>query len=249
VTVSFVEMFGPEPSDSESPLTNGQHTGTVCEKHPELKGKRTKKGNLCVGCKKVQVQNWRNANKEETSDRARQLRVLKRKKVIEHFGGKCELCGLVDDEVMTVDHIWDDGAEHRKQVKATVVLDWLIKNDYPPGYRLLCFNCNHKAHQVFRQTGNPPMSLYTIQREISRWADIQFPERDATSVANKLKQEMAEWQKDPDDAAELADVLILVLDWAYLKGVDMQQAINQKMVVNLSRNWIFNAADRTWQHT
>lgn len=92
------------------------------------------------------------------------------------------------------------------------------------------------------------MSLSTIQREISGWADANFPGRDAMSVYNKLGQELEEWSKAPDDASEFADVMILVLDWAYLKGVNMQEAINKKMGVNLKRQWIFDSLTKTWQH-
>jgi NTP pyrophosphatase (non-canonical NTP hydrolase) len=195
------------------------------------------------------VKNWRDKNKAKMSEDRKRWHSDKKSAVIGHYGGKCELCGLADNEVMTVDHIWGDGAEHRKVVPASQIYSWLIKNDFPPGFRLLCFNCNHKAYQARKNSGSPPMSLYTIQREICNWASLNFPERNAESVSNKLMEELAEWAENPEDASEFADVMILLLDWAHLKGVDMQRAINLKMGVNVDRNWVFDAANRTWQHT
>jgi hypothetical protein len=222
-------------------------TGHICPKHPELNGLRTN-GGLCDGCKKIQIAKWRENNKSRISEAAKTLRQERRALFIQHYGGCCELCGLVDDEVMTIDHIWDNGAEHRKEVPANRTLEWLIKNNFPPGFRMLCFNCNHKAHQVVKEGHPPPMSLYTIQREITKWADINFPNRDAVGVRNKLKEELDEWAAAPDDAAELADVMILLLDWCHLKGVDAQAAINEKMGINVTRQWVFDSSTRTWNH-
>jgi len=179
---------------------------------------------------------------------AKSLRQSKKAIIADHYGGRCEMCGIDDPEVMTVDHIWDDGAEHRKEVPATGINHWLISNNFPPGFRLLCFNCNHKVHQAFNESGSPPISLGTLQREVCKWADANFPTRDAVSVYNKLKQELEEWAENPDDASEFADVMILILDWAQLKGVDMQEAINRKMGININRQWVFDPTNRTWQH-
>lgn len=184
---------------------------------------------------------------ERISAQQKATREKHKRAVFEHYGGHCELCGISDIEVMTVDHLWGDGHEHRKSI-GTRIHRWLIANEFPPGFRILCFNCNYKAHQARVQADTIPLSLGTIQREISKWANINFPGRDATSVHNKLIQEMEEWAKDPDDAEEFADVMILVLDWMQLKGVNAQEAINNKMKINVKRNWIFDSTDRTWQH-
>lgn len=198
--------------------------------------------------RKAYMAQYRERNRDEIRSKSREYRQATRNTVLDYYGGVCELCGTNDREVLTVDHIWDDGAAHRKQVQASAIFTWLIKNQFPPGFRILCFNCNHKAHQVCKSTGNPPLALRTLQREISKWADNNFPGRDHVSVKNKLDKEIAEWAKDPENADEFADVMILILDWAHLMGVDMQAAVNTKMKINLTRNWIFNPADRTWQH-
>ncbi len=229
-------------------MNGNRYYGKVCIKHPDQEGLRKTSTGQCVECGKDALRAWRAKNKEQMKVIAKTLRQSKKVIVAEHYGGRCEMCGIDDPEVMTVDHIWDDGAKHREEVPASSINQWLISNDFPPGFRLLCFNCNHKVHQAYREAGVPPMSLGTIQREISKWANLNFPNRDAVSVRNKLSQEIEEWARNPDDASEFADVMILILDWAQLKGVNVQDAINRKMGINVTRNWVFDPTGRTWQH-
>lgn len=76
------------------------------------------------------------------SQNGKYLRRL-RHKVINAYGGKCKCCGLNDETILTLDHPNNDGGEHRRQLGGTQkVYMWLIRNGFPPGYRLLCWNCN-----------------------------------------------------------------------------------------------------------
>lgn len=65
-------------------------------------------------------------------------------KVIQAYGGKCECCGETNAAFLTLDHVNDDGAKHRKESGKIVfkLTDWAIKNNYPDSLRLLCYNCN-----------------------------------------------------------------------------------------------------------
>ena len=63
-----------------------------------------------------------------------------------HYGGErcaCPNCpqptpGL---KFLTIDHINNDGATHRKTFKGPMHR-WLKTNNYPSGFQVLCFNCN-----------------------------------------------------------------------------------------------------------
>ncbi len=71
----------------------------------------------------------------------RRLRVL----VFDAYGGAvCACCGEDRYEFLTIDHIAGNGAEHRrKNVKAkNDIYHWLKKEGFPPGFRVLCMNCN-----------------------------------------------------------------------------------------------------------
>jgi hypothetical protein len=48
---------------------------------------------------------------------------------------------------LTIDHIENNGAEHRRQQrngqnKGHDIYAWLRKNNYPEGFQVLCYNCN-----------------------------------------------------------------------------------------------------------
>ena len=65
--------------------------------------------------------------------------------VIKHYSkGKfeCACCGDTRYDFFEVDHINNDGNEHRKTVKGSALHPWLIKNDYPEGFQILCTGCN-----------------------------------------------------------------------------------------------------------
>ncbi len=70
-----------------------------------------------------------------------------RNKILIHYGGnppKCACCKENYIEFLGVDHINGDGAKERKEFKRRGVnfYRYLIKNNYPKGYRILCHNCN-----------------------------------------------------------------------------------------------------------
>ena len=68
-----------------------------------------------------------------------------RLEVLLHYSGgsiKCACCGETRYEFMSLDHINNDGAEHRRVVGPTGVLQDLKKRGFPPGYQVLCHNCN-----------------------------------------------------------------------------------------------------------
>lgn len=75
--------------------------------------------------------------------RTRYLRVKRR--VYQAYGGPiCACCGEADERFLTLDHINNDGAAHRKEVNPGMQLyRWLEDQGFPPEYQILCFNCNH----------------------------------------------------------------------------------------------------------
>jgi hypothetical protein len=64
-----------------------------------------------------------------------------REKVFANYGMLCECCGESHIEFMTIDHIHGGGAKHRRQIKKALYR-WLVSNNFPEGFRTLCFNCN-----------------------------------------------------------------------------------------------------------
>lgn len=60
---------------------------------------------------------------------------------------RCECCGENIIEFLSIDHINNNGAEERKRLgwrgRGKAFYYWLVKNNYPEGYQVLCCNCNH----------------------------------------------------------------------------------------------------------
>lgn len=99
---------------------------------------------------KEKAAEYRKAWAKENPDKRRQyvanhLKKL-RTEVFEAYGGIfCACCGESGLPFLTIDHINGDGAEHRRTLKGRGGKDfysWLRKNNYPPAYQVLCFNCN-----------------------------------------------------------------------------------------------------------
>jgi len=98
---------------------------------------------------KVKSREWYRNNKEK----GRQINLKSHRKikllVLQHYGGeipKCACCGEKEQMFLTIDHINDDGAEHRRKIKrggGASFYYWLKLNNYPEGFQVLCFNCNH----------------------------------------------------------------------------------------------------------
>lgn len=71
-----------------------------------------------------------------------------RQLVLNHYGYRCVCCGENELIFLTIDHINNDGAEHRKQlcknsnVGSVGLYRWLKKNNFPDGFQILCYNCN-----------------------------------------------------------------------------------------------------------
>lgn len=65
-----------------------------------------------------------------------------------HYGGAepaCSCCGEKHLQFLAIDHIAQDGAEHRRKIDSKggyTFYNWLVQNGFPPGFRVLCHNCN-----------------------------------------------------------------------------------------------------------
>ncbi len=85
---------------------------------------------------------WALANPEKTKSYYRKSRRNLRDRVLSALGNKCACCGESRYEFLSVDHINNDGAKHRKSVKSCIYWD-IEKQGYPKEkFQILCHNCN-----------------------------------------------------------------------------------------------------------
>jgi hypothetical protein len=55
---------------------------------------------------------------------------------------------------LLIDHVADNGADHRRLIgrSSTQLYRFLLKNNYPSGYQVLCHNCSAVKEFVKRRT-------------------------------------------------------------------------------------------------
>ena len=99
---------------------------------------------LCPVCLKRKLKHYYR-NRESNDVYNRRYREKLRDAAFEAYGGyRCSCCGEKHKEFLTFDHTDGDGADHRREIgrgSHNLIL-WLKRNNYPPGFRVLCMNCN-----------------------------------------------------------------------------------------------------------
>jgi hypothetical protein len=86
--------------------------------------------------------------------------------VFKEYGNSCECCSENIWQFLTIDHINNWGAQHRKNEiglrGGKAIYQWLKNNNYPKdNFRLLCYNCNccigfhgYCSHDLITNTNN-----------------------------------------------------------------------------------------------
>lgn len=95
---------------------------------------------------------------------ARNYRAEVKLDVLRHYSGlevpACALCGKTDLDVLVIDHINGGGCQHRKDIGIKGgghgFYQWLRRNGYPPGFRVLCNECNWKEWRRLQRAGQLP---------------------------------------------------------------------------------------------
>lgn len=130
-------------------------------------GSRTRKpkkgARLCSVCLKRKLAYY-HRNRDARDAYNRKYKKKLREEVYAAYGGAiCRCCGERHVEFLTIDHENGDGADHRREIgRATQqILLWLKRNDFPPGFRILCMNCNFALgmHGYCPHQKESPMSI------------------------------------------------------------------------------------------
>ena len=82
-------------------------------------------------------------NRERYLARTKELKI----KVLTHYSSDppkcaCPPCGEDYIEFLTIDHIEGGGRKHIKSIGTSMLYRWLVKNNFPEGFQVLCMNCN-----------------------------------------------------------------------------------------------------------
>lgn len=126
----------------------------------------TEKGQEYKDKHKAYMKEWRAKNKEKKSEIQKRSYRKIRLEVLQHYSQSeiplCKCCKENKFEFLQIDHINNDGAEHRREIGMTQSTQdqmqregrkpsiggngfvyWLKKNNYPEGFQVLCANCNY----------------------------------------------------------------------------------------------------------
>lgn len=128
------------------------------QENPVLRAEYNAKANLYYHAHKDQInahkKALREANKETYLAEKRiwslHWRQKKRYDALMAYGGmQCACCGETIPEFLTIDHINGGGNKHidlkyggNKRLGGVGLYRWLANHNFPPGYQVLCYNCN-----------------------------------------------------------------------------------------------------------
>lgn len=107
---------------------------------------------------------WRDSNQDKMRTYRHKFKDKLRRETFEAYGGpKCNCCGVDMFQFLSIDHINNNGKEHREELRSrggTSFYIWLRKNGYPSGYQVLCFNCNISKAWYGMCPHQMPMTTY-----------------------------------------------------------------------------------------
>ena len=77
---------------------------------------------------------------------------------------KCNECGKDCIEFLCIDHIGDNGADHRREmgVGGDRIYKYVLKNKFPEGYQVLCNNCNFLKEYIKIQSKPKSKTTYAV---------------------------------------------------------------------------------------
>ncbi len=94
----------------------------------EKRNGKTYTRTTCIKCER-KYQNERNLN----------LKL----QVINHYGSRCSCCDESNIDLLVMDHVNGGGTKQVEELGGHHnFYRWLVRNNFPPGYQVLCWNCN-----------------------------------------------------------------------------------------------------------
>lgn len=80
------------------------------------------------------------ANKDKIKEALKRYYLATRREAFVHYGRNCSECKESNEGFLTLDHINDDGAKHRRTIGSNLYL-WAKRNHYPPVLQTMCYSC------------------------------------------------------------------------------------------------------------
>lgn len=103
----------------------------------------------CKSCRRPYARAYYLKRKDYINKRNSKYRIFMRFQLIQKLGGKCIECGNNNPFHLQLDHVLNDGADERREYKATgtnrkMLLDYLKGKKDISNLQVLCANCNYE---------------------------------------------------------------------------------------------------------
>jgi hypothetical protein len=148
----------------------------------------------------------REKDKETNRQRGKKRRARNKLLAIEHYGGCCKACGETRASFLNIDHVIEIGDKNREQGAHSTVA-YVVKNGFPPGFQVLCWNCNWLKYLATRTNWQP----------------------------NPLRQQVVEAYGGKCSCCDVSDVRLLTIDHVKGDGAIERRAMNTRNSRSLLR--------------
>ena len=96
--------------------------------------------------------------------------------VFSYYGWSCCCCG--SKRKLTIDHVNGDGEKHRIELEGKSIYPWLVQNNFPSGFQVLCVFCNSSKQAgnrcLLHDTYFPDVSLIGLLRQMFSGKLLRF---------------------------------------------------------------------------
>lgn len=92
------------------------------------------------------MQNYRKINPEYVQRGQVKYWSLK-SKVFNGYGNCCKCCGETEKDFLEIDHVNNDGKNDPYRKNLAKLMQFIINNNFPKNYQLLCSNCNQSKRK------------------------------------------------------------------------------------------------------
>lgn len=139
------------------------HTCLICSRKHSAQKERVRRAAKPEAYAAVRKRWYGNPeNKAKAKQQKKRYHQTLKDEVFEAYGGyRCSCCGETTPCMLAIDHVDNDGAEHRKKLglakgwakssapglNGATMYHWLKNQGFPSGFQVLCYNCNISKHR------------------------------------------------------------------------------------------------------
>lgn len=137
----WTKNYREKANQSAKEMRDKRKAAGLCPQCGKNPSKYTGRCSECLDqLRSPKLREQRNAAIARYRDRTKQ-------KVLDHYGRSCVCCGESEEVFLCLDHIDNNGTEHREMVGkgGSTMYQWLVVHNFPEEWKLqtFCYNCNN----------------------------------------------------------------------------------------------------------